>query len=641
MASLYEVITAAAQSGNNKRKVGYTVGAYAGVLSSLQKTGVITASSAGGSGDGVLGTSRIDWESTASATYDDSGFSSNVKSGLWRMAMKFHGAIPISITSSGAYEMLCLPGDTEDSSIKMDGLKRWCPYVLSPEAVGACTQDNFSVGAYIDLSTLGVKYFNHFYSNATVSFDQKKVSDIVAGGYLMAQVTFVEQKKFKLVKVLGQMSINNSAAISLTLPIIGTSQWKDVGTQLNVIENGKDKKGAIPATADYKFACDGNSYDSDNGIIKDFNKNSFNSIWLPNSSDKKADAKVQLALEPIPITNCLVRLYVPSKFKSEVVAILGGNPNEFLFQEQFEMEYVEAQADQYSGNACANANTAEMLKCIETVCNNNGCMRFPHSRMGTKGCYGSTKWVNHDLPISTAMAGKFVIPSGWPMCPIANNYTNRHGGGWPQSRKGHPGGANADWVYCMSSSGQKIKMSDRMDSAISNLTSKILQGDMPPEWYRERLVKANAGTVVIHCNSRVASKMQNFFNMTWNLYKAAADLYNQGKAETDKVSTGELMLRCAPSICSWNGFTPFHRNRKSSKQTHSAGHDAGAGIDFAYHQNREVVGKARNCQTDIGSKCDGAYRPMLHALYTNGGGWGGEYPFMGKGKYDAMHVQFN
>jgi hypothetical protein len=32
---------------------------------------------------------------------------------------------------------------------------------------------------------------------------------------------------------------------------------------------------------------------------------------------------------------------------------------------------------------------------------------------------------------------------------------------------------------------------------------------------------------------------------------------------------------------------------------------------------------------------------MLHALYSNGGGWGGEYPFMGNGKYDAMHVQFN
>ena len=99
----------------------------------------------------------------------------------------------------------------------------------------------------------------------------------------MAQVTFVEQKKFKLVKVLGQMSINNTAAISLTLPIIGTSQWKDVGTQLNVIENGKDKKGAIPATGDYKFACDGNSYDSDNGIIKDFNKNSFNIIYEENT----------------------------------------------------------------------------------------------------------------------------------------------------------------------------------------------------------------------------------------------------------------------------------------------------------------------------------------------------------------------
>ena len=34
-----------------------------------------------------------------------------------------------------------------------------------------------------------------------------------------------------------------------------------------------------------------------------------------------------------------------------------------------------------------------------------------------------------------------------------------------------------------------------------------------------------------------------------------------------------------------------------------------------------------------------AYRPMLHALYANGGVWGGAYGF-DKGKYDAMHIQF-
>ncbi|MBO5827399.1 MAG: hypothetical protein J6R59_02910 [Paludibacteraceae bacterium] len=82
-----------------------------------------------------------------------------------------------------------------------------------------------------------------------------------------------------MVKILGNASIHNTAAISLNLPLLGTVQWKDVGIGVNVIENGKDKVSVIPASNKYKFACDGSSYDSDNGIIKDFNKSNCKSIW--------------------------------------------------------------------------------------------------------------------------------------------------------------------------------------------------------------------------------------------------------------------------------------------------------------------------------------------------------------------------
>jgi hypothetical protein len=168
--------------------VGYTVGAYAGVLSALEKANRTQARNSGN----VLGNSRIDWESTAAATYDDSGFSSNINSGLWKMAMTFNGAIPINILQNDSYEILHLPGDSEDTALKRDGLKRWCPYQLNPEAVGACTVKEFAVGGYIDLSTLGEKYFNHFYGNAACKFDQKKIAELIDGGYLMAQITFVD-----------------------------------------------------------------------------------------------------------------------------------------------------------------------------------------------------------------------------------------------------------------------------------------------------------------------------------------------------------------------------------------------------------------------------------------------------------------
>lgn len=652
MADLYQLVTTANSSGSGKRMVGYSVGAYAGVLSALQKAGQMTVQYT----DGVLGTSRIDWDSASTATYDNSGFSSNINSGLWKMALQYHGSIPIEFLGYGnaAFELQCLPNDSQDKAIARDGEKRWCPYVLSEEGFGACTSDEFAVGAFLDLKTLGVSYFNKFYSNPSCSFDEQKVIDMVANGYLMAQITFPELKKFKLVKVLGQAPIGGSAAISLDLALLATREWKDIKTVVNVIENSKDKKGLIPASNEYKVAIDGKSYKSDRGSIDGYTKQQFKGQWMANSTEKNSEINVQIAIDPIPMTDCLVRLYVPVKFKPQIVEMFGGNsPPEFLFQESFEMEYVEAQAEQFNGAACTNPNVAKMLECIQIVADKRGCRRFPQSSMGKRGAYGPTKWLNHDLLISNAMAGKFVLPSGWPMCTINNDFNRRKGGGWPQSKKGHPGGGNAEWVYCCASGngsdaaagrasiGGRIDSKLRLDSELkTKLSSKILQGDMPPEWYQKRLEKAYAGVVVIHCNSEVQTNMQNWVNQTWNYYYEAAQLYNSTKPDGEKITTGELMLRCVPSLCSCHGASSFHRNRKEFKQKRSSGHDAGAGIDLAYYNNLNTASTEKNKRTDLGAKCDGAYRPMLHALYANGGGWGGEYRFMGT-QYDAMHIQFN
>jgi hypothetical protein len=76
--------------------------------------------------------------------------------------------------------------------------------------------------------------------------------------------------------------------------------------------------------------------------------------------------------------------------------------------------------------------------------------------------------------------------------------------------------------------------------------------------------------------------------------------------------TGELMLRCAPSLCSWHGNTAVHRNRKSKGTVMGSGHDAGGGWDFAYDNNpaTDDIGKNFN-GTDIGRRCHTTYRPMM------------------------------
>jgi hypothetical protein len=119
-----------------------------------------------------------------------------------------------------------------------------------------------------------------------------------------------------LVKVLGQISIQGSAQISLSIPLLGTKEWKDIGIQLNGLENSSNKVSIIPASDKYKFVCDGKSYDHTTGTIGDFNTTKFNDPWLPHSSEKKtSDNEVQLSLEAIPPRECLVRLYVPKEHK--------------------------------------------------------------------------------------------------------------------------------------------------------------------------------------------------------------------------------------------------------------------------------------------------------------------------------------
>jgi hypothetical protein len=80
----------------------------------------------------------------------------------------------------------------------------------------------------------------------------------------------------------------------------------------------------------------------------------------------------------------------------------------------------------------------------------------------------------------------------------------------------------------------------------------------------------------------------------------------------EHVSTGELMLRCAPTLCSWNGATAIHRNRYQRGKGSGSGHDAGGGWDFAHDINFATASKDANFKkTDIGRRCNTTYRPMM------------------------------
>jgi hypothetical protein len=64
------------------------------------------------------------------------------------------------------------------------------------------------------------------------------------------------------------------------------------------------------------------------------------------------------------------------------------------------------------------------------------------------------------------------------------------------------------WFYCKNNNGEFIEDKDRLDSALKpTLSSNMINGNMPAEWYKERMKKAYGGVLIIHVNSDVASQM--------------------------------------------------------------------------------------------------------------------------------------
>ena len=350
--TLHQLVTKKTDDGKNRKVVGYSVSSYAGVLSALEKAKLI--SSGIGSGSGVMGVRRIDFSKIADMVYDNSGFSSDRKSGIWKMALTFHGAAPVKYTVDAWYDIIKFQNDNERRAKDMDALTKSCPYYLSQEALNVTTQEDFLAGAYIDLHGLGVKYFNHFYANGGTFYDDTIVDKLVYGGCMVAQVVFPQKNTYKLVKILGKSSISNHATISLTSSLLACNGWEDLGVNIRVTQNGSNPVIFMPNGTDYQHPCQGETYYYSTGKINNFNKTVFKEKWLNYSVlGATSDKEVNLQMELPSMTECYVRLYVPSIFKDDALKIIGTPPNDFIFQDYGEANYVQGTSVEYAGDVAS------------------------------------------------------------------------------------------------------------------------------------------------------------------------------------------------------------------------------------------------------------------------------------------------
>ena len=335
-----------AMKKTDKRQVGYTVSAYAGVLSALQRA-------EGSSGQSVLGKNKINWEKVQALQYDNNtGFSTDTTSGMWQMALTFYGALPILDKTYGTYELLPLPSDNLDKEIANNPMLNNYPKKLDKESLDACTVENFQVGAWLDLSNYGKQYFNHFYSHGqTKDFTDEVVNSLFNNGLINIQIIFPDKKDYQLVKLQGQSQQRNSACICLNTPIFGCRGWDESGVTIQLKENGRDVKTVIPESDEYKFACQGENYDPISGTISNFNKTTFEN-WLQNTSENRNSREAVLNLVQPETKLCFVRLYIPESKKAEAQVYLADiNPNDFIYQEYFVPVFSGVQAVEYTGQA--------------------------------------------------------------------------------------------------------------------------------------------------------------------------------------------------------------------------------------------------------------------------------------------------
>ena len=347
--TLHELVSNRTDDGKNRKVVGYSVASYAGVLSALQKAQVI---SSGYSSNGVMGIHKFDFSSVSSMNYDNNGFSADKTSGIWKMVLTFHGATPVKHSADCWYDIITFPNDSQERAVKMNAASNGCPYYLSDEFnLDFVTTNDFKAGAYIDLSNLGVNYFNTFYANGETFYNEEIVSKLVYDGCVVAQIIFPQKNEYKIVKILGQLPIGKCATVSLTASLLACSGWENTGLSIRIKQNGTNPTVFLPDGIEYEHPCKDSNYYYATGKINKFNKTSYKEEWLPNNTLRR-DAKVKASLELPPLQDCFVRLFIPKEFKAKALKIIGTPPNEYIFQEYpGRLVYVKGTDAIYSGTA--------------------------------------------------------------------------------------------------------------------------------------------------------------------------------------------------------------------------------------------------------------------------------------------------
>ena len=632
---------------NNKRQkisFGYSVDDYDGVLAALKAY------------DEYYGTYSVsvmgdDYTDTSNLKFDGIGFSTNKESAIWKMELGLFGSIPILNTNEQKYSVISTENYTNENILQTAN-QRTFPYMAHTDAGNHCSKwndnESFEFGAYVDVEDHLFKYFDYLYNTAPNISRKITVEDVRNLAYnklLMAQVLSKDGKVNCEMRIIGRTHVGKHSRILLSPALFNTVPIRNLPITVTMAGGG-NKFNVFGDASVSQCRCEfGNNYNQINGSIDGLNKKYWDKVVGNPVTDSDSDNSAGYKIMQPPTTEVFVKIFIHPRDREKAMKFLPTGVSENIFK-TYVITRVGA-AEDVTRNAGLDVDVAEMKRCLKLAADTHGCTQYTSADISEAGKGGSMSGMKSwcawyqvsQLPKKKAMAGSFIIPSGWPM-----GITLRKRDSVSRLRtKGHPYAGDSKWgnSWAIAHTTNGGNPEERFDPELEKpLTGQIMSGTMPREWYQERIRRANLGDIEFRCAEGIADAWNNVFKQTKEVFLTAVENYNKGKPLEKQISFPEMLLRCAPALCALNGAGNLGGCHRYDTDT---AHGRGSALDFDPTNNYLKTNKAAHLKTEIASKIDWAYRPFIHYVYQYGGGWGGQYKFQGEGtrQYDGMHFQMS
>lgn len=387
--SLYQKIYAAQQANTaGKKRVGYTVGAYAGVLSALQKADMIVVEEqVGGT---VYGAEVTDTNTDVVVN----GFFQNGKK---QAEVTFNNYMSFIVDVNGSKEAVNVPcniSDHDGLSIIGSGNIQYPPSKFTKETNESCKLGTgnfggFVIGVGVSFDSLLLNFFKQFYGE--MPWEAVKLEKLAGQGALYAEIMVSPAGGVGTAKVI-QTKVTVKAtrtidsggySVYVPIPLMLLNNYKSIGDVTVKVSDSKTgvKEQKVDGSA-VTFPSAGSSYDRNKGII-----NGFTADQAAQYVESDETVMVDYVGSTLVGKKGRVRFYFGKDFEAQVVAEVGAIPDSYktdlfkgvldgdgnfeIVQEQTSAGVVELQeGDIYwdeSAFAGLNISRQQYEKCVRIV----------------------------------------------------------------------------------------------------------------------------------------------------------------------------------------------------------------------------------------------------------------------------------